>query len=63
MRILVAARAVRAERGIVLDHIDETAYGPWLQELGQLGGEDGFERQHAAGAELTLDETVEQLST
>ena len=58
-RILGASRAARASRGIVLDRIDEAAYGPWSEELQQFAGDGTFERELAAGAGLTLDEAAE----
>ena len=58
-RILGASRAARTARQMVLSRIEEAAYGPWLQELRELAGEEAFERELAAGAALTLDEAVE----
>ena len=59
VRILGASQAWRAAHGLVLDRIEEAAYGPWFEELRQLAGEEAAERELAVGAQLTLDEAVE----
>ena len=58
-RILGASRATRAERGIALTRRDQATYGDWFQELRQLAGDDVFERELIAGAELTPEQATE----
>ena len=59
VRILGASQAWRAAHGLVLDRIEESAYGPWIEEVRQLAGTEAFERELGVGAGLTLDDAVE----
>jgi tetratricopeptide (TPR) repeat protein len=58
VRVLGAGFGIRERHGREIDPVQEKLYGPFVAELREQLGDDEYEREHTAGAAMTLDEAL-----